>query len=73
MPCIYELRQHTDTTQLKDKYYELFRGPGKSGAGSSSDADGQREFDGEEALDNLHAHPQWAVGGIDTQIRYIPT
>ena len=46
---------------IKDKYYEIFRGPGKSGAGSSSDTDGQREFDGEEQLDNLRAHPQWAV------------
>ena len=45
---------------IKDKYYELFRGPGKLGAGSSGDTDGQREFDGEEALDNLRAHPQWA-------------
>ena len=44
---------------IKAKYYELFRGPGKSGAGSS-DTDGMREFDGEEALDNLRAHPEWA-------------
>jgi hypothetical protein len=49
--------------QIKDKYYQMFRGTGDEniedeGSGSS-DGDGARPMNGDEALDNLRAHPQW--------------
>ena len=48
---------------IKNKYYEMFRGKGGEGLeeeeGSSSNADGARPMEGDEALDNLRAHPQW--------------
>ena len=47
---------------IKDKYYEMFRGKGGEGIEESSgsgDGDGARPMEGDEALDNLRAHPQW--------------
>ena len=55
---------------IKNKYYEMFRGKGGegieessgsgSGSGNSGDGpDGARRFEGDDALDNLRAHPQW--------------
>ena len=48
---------------IKLKYYEMFRGKGGEGideeSGGSSSNDGARPMQGDEALDNLSAHPQW--------------
>ena len=54
---------------IKQKYYQMFRGKGgegidedESGAGGASgsrDGDGARRMEGNDALDNLRAHPQW--------------
>ena len=45
---------------ILEKYYELFRGKGSGEAGGSADdEDLQADFEGEDAMWNLRAHPQW--------------
>jgi hypothetical protein len=50
---------------IKDKYYKMFRGRGGEGIEDESsgngggDGDGSRPMEGDEAFDNLRAHPQW--------------
>ena len=46
---------------IKDKYYHMFRGKGGEGIEESngSSGDGARPMEGQEALDNLRAHPEW--------------